>query len=285
MKWKEIPKIDAHVHIIPEEVHRANPDSDDEFAYATLSGYRRLMDQYNIRKAIIMPFNDPWLMSMAFTVDAVHQNLAEICREEERLLCFADVDVCNTPEISCEKIRDALKQPCFRGIKLHPNNSGVPVDDAYNDGIADCAVTLNLPLAVHSYPSSAGEKDRQECCAPARIKRLKQRHPGLKLLLCHLGGFQWEDALDLEAYFDISAILPDYVNRYGIQKTNAILRAFGTERLLWATDWPCSRSLEPAAILESYVEILDQMDFTEEEMNQIAHGNAETLFGIPTVCG
>ena len=28
MKWRDIPKIDAHIHIIPDEVHAANPDSD-----------------------------------------------------------------------------------------------------------------------------------------------------------------------------------------------------------------------------------------------------------------
>ena len=75
MKWRDIPKIDAHIHIIPDEVHAANPDSDDEFFFAKVSSYQKIMDQFNIRRAIIMPFNDPWLMSMDFTVDAAHQNL------------------------------------------------------------------------------------------------------------------------------------------------------------------------------------------------------------------
>ncbi|MBR2700706.1 MAG: hypothetical protein IKE77_01315, partial [Erysipelotrichaceae bacterium] len=74
MKWRDIQKIDAHVHIIPDEVHAANPDADDEFSFAKVSSYQKIMDQFNIRKAIIMPFNDPWLMSMDFTVEAGHQN-------------------------------------------------------------------------------------------------------------------------------------------------------------------------------------------------------------------
>ena len=55
MGWKEIPKIDVHVHIIPNEVHVANPDSDDEFSFATTSGYQKVMDEYNIQRAVIMP--------------------------------------------------------------------------------------------------------------------------------------------------------------------------------------------------------------------------------------
>ena len=278
MNWREIPKIDAHVHIIPDEVHAANPDSDDEFSFATAAGYRKLMDQFNIQNAVVMPFNDPWLMSMGFTVDAVHQNMLGICEKDRRFHCFADVDTRNTAESTCAWIQKTFAHTVFCGIKLHPNNSGMNIDDAYNDVIAEYAVKHDRVLAVHSYPSSAREQDREEYCSPERIGRWMDRHSGLKVIVCHLGGFQWKDAAKLNALFDISSILPDFVDRYGIKKTNMILREFGTERLLFATDWPFSRSVEPAQIMERYFDILDQMDFTEEEMHRIGHINAEELF-------
>lgn len=278
MNWKEIPKIDAHIHILPQEVHDANPDMDDDFALAKFSNYQELMDQFNIRKAIIMPFNDPWLMSMDFTVDAVHKNLLEFCQKDDRFSCFADIDVRNTPEESCEHIRKALMHPQFRGIKIHPNNTEMNINDEYNDAIAAFAVENNYPIAIHSYPSSAREQDRGDYCTPARISRWMNRHPGLRVIICHLGGFQWEDAVGLDTYFDISCILPDLVSRYGLKKANEILREFGVERLLFGTDWPFSRSVKPAEIMEGYLDILDQMDFNEEEMHMIAHGNAEEFF-------
>ena len=283
MKWIEIPKIDAHVHIIPQEVHDANPDSDDEFSYAIASDYMELMDSCNIKKAIIMPFNDPWLMSMDFTIDAVHGNLLEICELDNRFSCFADVDIRNTPEETVEQIQKAFGHSAFCGIKIHPNNSGMNIDDAYNDVIAEHAINCGCPIAVHSYPAGSREMDRDECCSPERIGRWIKRHPGLKVIVCHLGGFQWEDATKMGAYFDISAILPDLVARYGIKETNDILRKFGVDRLLFGTDWPCSRSVEPTKIMERYLDILDQMDFTEEEMHKIAHENAERLFGYATM--
>lgn len=280
MNWREIPKIDAHMHIIPDEVHAVNQDSDDDFSFATAAGYRKLMDRFNIQNAVIMPFNDPWLMSMEFTVDAVHRNMFRICEEDRRLHCFADVDIRNTAECTCAQIQKAFEHAEFCGIKIHPNNSGMNIDDAYNDVIAEYAVKHDRVIAVHSYPSSAREQDRDEYCSPIRIERWMDRHPGLKVIVCHLGGFQWEDAAKLNAFFDISAILPDLVDRYDAQKANMILREFGIERLLFATDWPCSRSVEPARIMERYFDILDQMDFSEEEMHMIGHMNAETLFAL-----
>lgn len=189
MNWREIPKIDAHVHIIPDEVHAANPDADDEFSFATISSYRKIMDQVNIQNAVVMPFNDPWLMSMNFTVDAVHQNMLYICEKDHRFRCFADVDIRNTAENTCAQIQKTFAHTEFCGIKLHPNNSGMNIDDEYNDVIADYAVKYDHPIAIHSYPSSSREQDRNECCAPERIKRWMNRHPGLKVIVCHLGGF------------------------------------------------------------------------------------------------
>ena len=278
MNWRETAKIDAHVHILPKEVHIANPDADDAFSFAHLSAYQKMMDQYHIHKAIIMPLNDPWLMSMDFTVEAVHRNLLHLCETDQRFSCFADVDIRNSADITCGEIQKAMRHSQFLGIKLHPDNSGMNIDDAYNDAIAEFALKHDLPVAIHSYPSSTEEGDRNACCAPERIAHLLNRHPGLKVIVCHLGGFQWEDAVQLDAYFDISAILPDLLSRYGIIRTNEILREFGPDRLLFATDWPCSRSVQPEKIMEVYFDILDQMDFTEEEKHRIAFANAERLF-------
>ena len=92
-----------------------------------------------------------------------------------------------------------------------------------------------------------------------------------------MGAFQWEQLLPTKAYVDLSAILPDYVRKYGIQKTNEILRQFGPERLIFATDYPDSRILQPDEIYESYFTILDQMDFTQAEAERIAYNNLSKL--------
>ena len=37
--WRTLKKLDAHIHILPDAVHTANPDADDVWMYADLRQY------------------------------------------------------------------------------------------------------------------------------------------------------------------------------------------------------------------------------------------------------
>ena len=269
LDWKVIKKIDAHIHILPDAVHEANPDSEDVWLRSDLHNYRRMMDTLGIEKAVIMPFNDPWLMSMEFTVDAVHKNLFEMKqRYPGKFYAFADIDTRNTSTESVEAICKALAEYGLDGIKIHPNNTGVDLDSSYNQAIFAYAQEERIPVAIHSYPNSANDRS-----AVYRIVNVMEQYPDLTVIVSHMGAYQWEQLLPTHAYVDISAILPDYVRTYGIRKTNEILRKFGADRLIFATDYPDSRLLQPEEIYASYFDILNQMDFSQEEAEKIAYGN------------
>ena len=268
--WRTIKKIDAHIHVLPDDVHEANPNSEDAWVHAAdLHKYRRMMDELGIEKAVIMPFNDPWLMSMEFTAPAVHKNLYDMKqRYPGKFYAFADIDTRNTPAESVEAIRKATQEYGLDGIKIHPNNTGIDLDSDYNQPIFAYAQEQQIPVAIHSYPNK--EDDRS---AAHRIVNVLAQYPDLTVIVSHMGAHQWEQLLPTSAYVDISAILPDYVRTYGPQKTNEILRAFGADRLIFATDYPDSRILEPDEIYGYYFDILNQMDFTKEEVEKIAYGN------------
>ena len=272
--WRTIKKIDAHIHILPDDVHEANPDSEDAWVHAAdLHKYCGMMDELGIKKAIIMPFNDPWLMSMEFTIDAVHKNLYDMKqRYPGRFYAFADIDIRNTSIESVEAIHKAIEEYGLDGIKVHPNNTGIDLDSAYNQAIFAYAQENKIPVAIHSYPNT--ENDRS---AAYRIVNVLEKYPDLTVIVSHMGAHQWEQLLPTRAYVDISAILPDYVRTYGIVKTNEILRGFGADRLIFATDYPDSRILEPDEIYGSYFDILNQMDFTKEEAEKIAYGNISQI--------
>lgn len=273
--WKALKKIDAHIHILPDAVHEANPDSDDVWLCTDLHRYCSMMDELNIEKAVIMPFNDPWLMSMEFTVDAVHQNLRVMKQTyPSKFYAFADIDTRNTSVQSVDAIITAIDLYGLDGIKIHPNNTGVALDDEYNAPIFALAQQRKIPVAIHSYPNSA-----DDVSAAKRIVKIAEHYPGLKLIVSHMGAFQWENLLPIGCYVDMSAILPDYVRTYGIAKTNEILRAFGVDRLLFATDYPDNRHLQPNEIYNAYFDILNRMDFTEEEAVKIAYQNANDILG------
>ena len=274
LDWRTIKKIDAHIHILPDDVHEANPDSEDAWGHAAdLHKYCKMMDELGIEKAVIMPFNDPFLMSMEFTIPAVHKNLYDMKRRYPgKFYAFADIDTRNTPAASVEAIRKAIEEYGLDGIKIHPNNTCVDLNSDYNQPIFAYAHENKIPVAIHSYPNR--EDDRS---AAYRIVNMLEQYPDLTLIVSHMGAHQWEQLLLTRAYVDISAILSDYVRTYGITKTNEILRAFGADRLIFATDYPDSRSLQPSEIYDSYFDILNQMDFTKEEAEKIAYRNIERI--------
>ncbi|MBD5494764.1 MAG: amidohydrolase [Lachnospiraceae bacterium] len=267
--WRTLKKIDAHIHILPDAVHEANPDSDDVWVYADIHKYHSMMDALNIEKAVIMPFNDPMLMSMEFTISAVHKNLYDMKqRYPGRFYAFADIDTRNTSAESAEAICHAIDVYSLDGIKLHPNNTGVALDSEYNQAIFVLAQERNIPVAIHSYPNSEDDPS-----AAVRIVKILEEYPKLTVIISHMGAYQWEQLLPTHAYMDISAILPDYVRTYGIEKTNSIMRKFGADRLIFASDYPDNRFLQPEEIYNSYFDILNQMDFTQAEAEMIAYGN------------
>lgn len=76
--WKKIPKIDCtHTYLMPEDVIKANRGY--KFAdYGSVSDYSKIMERYYIEMAFVMPFNDPYMLSMDFKVGTVHSNLLDI---------------------------------------------------------------------------------------------------------------------------------------------------------------------------------------------------------------
>lgn len=275
--WKALRKIDAHIHILPDAVHAANSGSDDVWNQADVHKYLPLMAEHNIERAVIMPLNDPWLMSMEFTADAVHKNLCAL-KKCGPFSAFADVDVRSTPGQTVDALCRAVEDYGLDGIKLHPNNSGMALDSDYNAAIFAFAEARGLPVAVHSYPNT-----EDDVSAAKRVAKVAERFPALRLIVCHMGAFQWEQLLPLPCCVDLSAILPDYIRALGVARTNELLRAFGVQRLLFASDYPDNRRLPPEAIYGAYFDILGQMDFTQAEAEQIARGNLLRL--LPACTG
>ena len=169
-----------------------------------------------------------------------------------KFYAFADLDTRNAPAESVDAIRKAIVEFGLDGIKIHPNNTGVDLDSEYNQPIFAFAQEQGIPVAIHSYPNS--ENDRS---AAYRIINVLKKYPELTVIVSHVSAYQWEQLLPTSAYVDISAILPDYVRTYGIDKTNEILRMFCVERLIFATDYPDNRFLEPDEIYGSYFDILN----------------------------
>ncbi len=271
--WKSIPKIDAHVHLMPNDVIEAYKDYRDKFVdNGSVNDYMKIMEKYNIEKAIIMPFNDAFMLSMDNKIETVHENLSEMCAaSRDKLYCFADIDIRNEIDKTIAELDRVISRKNFLGVKIHASNTGYPLDGEYYDRIFEWAHRKNVLVEIHSYPRTHISDD---VCSPARIKRMIEKYPDLRLSIAHMAGFQYQELLGLNVYVNISAILPDYIDKYGAEKTNEILRQFRVEHLIFATDYPDSRSLKPDEIYDRYLKILADMDFTHREAEMICRENA-----------
>lgn len=271
--WRKIPKIDAHIHLTPKDVIDANIDYDGRFIVnGSIDDYEKIMKTYNIECAFIMPFNDPYMLSMEPAVEVVNKNMKNmISGKTNRFYCFADVDIRKDIEDMLFELEQVLMQKEFIGIKLHPSNTGYPIDGDYYEQIIKYANDHKILIELHSYPR---EKLLDDVCSPARIRNVVGKYSNLRLSIAHLGGFQYEELYGLNAYFNLSAVLPDLVDRMGIENTNIVLRSLGVEKLVFATDYPDSRSIRAIEIYDTYCDILGQMDFTQEEAENICKYNA-----------
>ena len=183
VNWKTIPKIDAHIHLMPEDVIRANSDCGDRFVdYGSVSDYLSLMKEYNIELAFVMPFNDPYMLSMDFTVETVHSNLQQMAAlAPTKLRCFADVDIRKDVAQTLCELEKTLSQKEFVGIKLHPSNTGYPIDGAYYDRIFQFADDNGILVEVHSYPRAHLLDD---VCSPGRIRNVLRKRPPWRFSVC-----------------------------------------------------------------------------------------------------
>lgn len=62
--------------------------------------------------------------------------------------------------------------------------------------------------------------------------------------------------------------------------TERILKAFGADRLIFGTDFPQVYKTKAEDVYERYCSILDEMNFSNEDMEKIAYKNICKILNI-----
>ncbi len=271
MSWRTCKKIDAHVHVLPDAraaEFLANEGPGAPWSRCGVDDCLRRMDRYGVERALLVPNNDQYLYDQ--DPNETNRFLGNVVkRHPDRFWAFADVTASGayfieqTPYI----LERAVTEYGLSGLKIHPTNLHMDADDLRLVPVLRKAAELGVPVMFHANPCRLGFHDN---CAPDRINRMIQVFPDLDIITAHLGGMKWQDAVSGCTWVDMSYILPKLAELYGIEQTNRILRAFGPDRLLFGTDFPDGD-------YDVYFTLLDQMDFTEEEIEKIAWKNIEKL--------
>ena len=151
----------------------------------------------------------------------------------------------------------------LRGVKLHPDIQKFRVDSPKCIKIYELCEG-RIPVLVH-----AGDH-RYDYSNPRRLSSILSVFPSLTMIGAHFGGWSvWDEAVGLLSsyknfYVDTSSSL------YALAPERAaeIIRTYGKERVLFATDYPMWS-------LEEEMARFDAIGLTEEEKKYICYKNAE----------
>ena len=278
MKWKEIPKIDAHAHLVTKDFREFFKDDKEScWTYSNKSYFKQIAKEYNVKKFILQPTNDTYMYQETITNN--NWLASQVKQSNGLFLAFADIqnNGAYILDVASNHLEIAIKDNGLSGLKIHPNNLNIPFDDLRMVPVLRKAAELKIPVMVHSNPTMVGFHDD---CAPDRINKMIQVFPDITFIASHLGGMKWQDALSALTYVDISYILPKLYEIYGRDMTERILKAFGADRLIFGTDFPQVYNTKAEDVYERYCSILDEMNFSDEDMEKIAYKNICKILNI-----
>lgn len=262
---------DIHIHIYPDKIARkATQSIGDFYGDYVPHGDGSLGDALaRLDAAAISGFAAHSVAIRPENVAGINRYLLSV-REEcaGRMIPFAALhpDMENPFESAA-----AFAAQGFRGFKIHPDIQRFEVDSDRAAPMMAAAAATGLPLLIH-----CGDF-RYDFDSPKRILRLKKRLPELKIVCAHLGGWSvWDDAVSMLSdnglLFDLSSSL------YALAPARAaeIIRRFGTDSVLYGTDYPMWDPVEELARF-------DRLDLTESERADILWNNASRLLKLDQI--
>ena len=153
------------------------------------------------------------------------------------------------------------------GIKMHPDTQLFPIDDERLFPLYDM-VGDKLIFMFH-----CGDK-RYDYSHPARLRRVLDNFPKLRVLAAHFGGYSMYDTaaeylLPTSCMFDISSSLMFMDN----ETQQKYIKKYGADRLVYGTDFPL---WDPRDEVGRFL----QIPLKDEEREKIAYKNAEQFLGL-----
>jgi uncharacterized protein len=164
-----------------------------------------------------------------------------------------------------------------RGIKIHPiAQAFLPDDPAMYDTYRACAES---DAAVIAHAGAA--KGSTQWAEPNAYAAVLRDHPDLQVVLAHLGGARWRQAIDLAAAFpNVSFDLCEIVAWVGApgaptrDELATMIREIGADRVLFGTDYPW---YDVEATID---QVMDLPHLSVEEKEGILGANAIRILGL-----
>jgi len=179
-----------------------------------------------------------------------------------------------------ERIRDGL----VKGVKLYPGYDHYPINDPSLESIFRIAAKHDVPVMIHTGDTYA-KTAKVRMAHPLLVDDVAVDYPDVRFVMCHLGNPWFQDAAEVlykndNVYADISGLtLGEFsydFERYVAMRLKDMITYMGDpgKQLMYGTDWPLVK-------MKPYVRLLNELEFTDEQLENVAWRTAAQLFKIP----
>lgn len=261
--------MDFHAHIYPEKIAEKATQNVGEFYKIPMSSPKGTAEDLIERgkKAGVGRFLVHSVATVPHQVTTINNFIAAECKKHNELTGFGAVHA--EMENPADEI-DRIESLGLKGIKIHPDTQHFNMDDPKMMKIYDL-IRGRLPIVIH-----CGDY-RYSYSHPKRLVKVLENFPDLTIIAAHFGGWSlWDLALEYlqdkvkntNCFFDTSSSSAFL----GKKRTYELIRAYGTDRILFGTDFPMWDAAQE-------LERIYALNLTESEYEQILTGNAKRVLG------
>ena len=258
--------IDVHAHAFPDAVAaKAIPQLEAGADWkavgdGTVAGLLASMDAAGVERSVIC--------SIA-TKPTQHQPILDwsLAIRSQRIVPLASVHP-GAPDAAdwVDRIADAG----LAGIKLHPMYQDFAADEGRMDPIYAAAQRRGLIVTIHSGRDIAFAPD-DDRASPARLRAVIDRHPALRFLCTHFGGWRdWEEVSRL--LIGTPVLVETSFSLHWLDKAQAaeMIHRHGAGKFLFGTDWPWNRQDREIAAIEA-------LGLSPQQTRAVLYDNAAAL--------
>jgi len=178
-----------------------------------------------------------------------------------------------------ERIRDGL----VKGIKLYPGYDHYAINDPSLETVFRIAAKYDVPVMIHT-GDTYSKTAKVRMAHPLLVDDIAVDYPDVRFVMCHLGNPWFQDAAEVlykndNVYADISGLtLGEFTydfEKYVAMRLKDMITYMGDpgRQIMYGSDWPLVH-------MKPYVKLLGELDFTEEQLENVAWKTAVRLFKI-----
>ncbi|MBU0493780.1 MAG: amidohydrolase family protein [Chloroflexi bacterium] len=280
--------VDMHVHLFPtQEVGKQIVTEIQEtygagyHSYGTPDEYLADMARAGIDYGVMVSFApDHQLKNTNFWTTAITRPKKSGPAAYPMLIPFVSVSPTMKGRTPVEELEFRLKWG-MRGVKIHPIAQGFAPDDERMWPVYQWLVARNLPILTHS-GINVVENEQTDLARPRRWLPALKDFPSLRLILAHMGGGFWDEAIDIvrtypQVMLDTAIALTavELRNKNWLDDTGAVemIRAVGADHVLFGSDYPW---IDPAGDVAR----IRSLPLTDGEIRLILGENAARILRL-----